>query len=85
MNALGRIHRKGRGTPGPESRTFCRIVGQEVVSNGKTHLLIQPITDPRELEASRKRYAAVMMHWFEEARKKRSSQSPQIAGDGGGV
>jgi hypothetical protein len=47
--------------------------------------LIEPITDPREQEAARKRYEAVIRLKFEEVMKKHSLRSPAIFGDGGGI
>jgi hypothetical protein len=85
MIASSKRQRKIRGDSGPDGRTFCRIVGEEVGPDGKTDLLIEPITDPQEQEAARKRYAVAMMRWFAEAKKKHSLRSPAIFGDGDGI
>ncbi len=85
MTAFAKKPRCDREPPSPEGRTFCRIVGKMAGPDGKTDLLIEPITDPREQEAARKRYAVAMMHWFAESKKKRFSQSLEVFGDGGGI
>ncbi len=84
MNIKCKSPRRQTTVPVPEPRTFGRIVGEEVGPDGKTDLLIEPITDPREQEAARKRYEAVIRLKFEEV-KKRFSQAPEVYGDGGGI
>jgi hypothetical protein len=85
MNIKCKSPRRQLTVPVHEPRTFCRIVGEEVGPDGKTDLLIEPITDPREQEAARKRYEAVIRLKFEEVMKKHSLRSPAIFGDGGGI
>jgi hypothetical protein len=51
--------RKGIGTTGPQRRTFCRIVGEEIGPDGKKMLLLEPITAPQEQQEARARYKEV--------------------------
>ena len=56
--------RKGRGT---QRRTFCRIVGEEISQDGKTMLLLEPITDPQEKRAAQARYKAATERFMRRA------------------
>jgi len=85
MNIKCKSPRRQPTVPVPDPRTFCRIVGEEVGQDGKTEILLEPISDPREQEAARKRYEAVIRLKFEEEKKKRFSQSLEVFGDGGGI
>jgi hypothetical protein len=64
MTAFSKKPRCDRDPPSPEGRTFCRIVGEEKGSDGKTRFLLESITDPREQEEARKRYEATMRRVF---------------------
>lgn len=85
MIASSKKQRRIPGDSGPDGRTFCRIVGKEVGPDGRTDLLIEPITDPQEQEAARKRYAVAMRRWFAESKNKHASPSKDEFGDGGGI
>ena len=67
MTASAGQLRKGRGTTGPQRRTFCRIVGEEIGQDGKTMLLLAPITDPQEKRAAHARYKAATERFMRRA------------------
>ncbi len=64
MIASSKRQRTSRGDSGPDGRTFCRIVGEETGPDGKTDLLIEPMTDPRKREAAGKFYESALRLTF---------------------
>jgi hypothetical protein len=53
---------------GPVSKVFCRIVGEERSPDGRTSLVLAPITGPREQKAARARYEAAMTEMLNQCR-----------------